>query len=425
MMILLSCFIFQFNQYLYSQGVDVNSKYETSISTTHIKTLRAYVQGNELSYPAIELNSKQKIQIEFDDLSLDSKDYYYQIIHCNNDWTSSELFSDEFMDGFNENSVNNYEFSINTTVPYIHYNVVLPNNDVEFLVSGNYVFRVIEGENRDSTILTARFSIYEPIVNIQTEIIRPLGSEFQNTGQEIRLKINHAELSISHPFNDVKVYISQNNRPDRVLKDIKPVFVQNDELVYNFSGENTFLSGNEFRIIDFNNQHKLGLNINDVQFYDSIYHVQVRLDERRSSKRYLFFEDMNGKYIINVEDGYDPQIFGDYANVYFSVPMEEPFFDGAVYIYGALNNWKCNYDSRMEYNFDKKMYEGKLLLKQGYYNYTYAFVNNYDFTIDESVLEGSHYQTENDYVIYVYHRDFAQKFDRLVGYKVVNSLHAE
>lgn len=410
---------------VFAQSDQNGSKYLNHVNKENIKTLRAFVLGNESSYPAIELNSGQQMHIEFDDLNTEVSDYSYQLIHCNHDWTTSELFSDEFLNGFNENQIQDYEYSINTKIPYVHYTIDLPNDDVEFLVSGNYVLRVIQNSDRENTILTVRFVVYEPMVNIQTELKRPLGSEFANRGQQIDLTVNHDELSINDPFSEVKVYIAQNNRPDRFLEGLKPVFVKNNELVYNYSGENTLLAGNEFRLIEFNNIHKRGMNVNDVQYHESVYHVQGKLNERRSSKRYLFVEDMNGKYIVNLENSDDSYISADYAWVYFYLPMDDPFLDGSVYVHGALNNWLCNDINKMTYNFEIKMYEVKMLLKQGYYNFTYAFIDNYTYTIDESVIEGSHFQTENDYLIYVYHRDFAQKYDRLVGYKVINSLYKE
>lgn len=400
-------------------------KYHTNINHKGIKSLRVFVAGNQTAYPAIALDSDEKITISFDLLGEDAKDFSYQLIHCNHDWTTSELFSDEFMVGFNENPIADYDYSFNTKVPYVHYRVDLPNDDVSFLVSGNYALRIIEDDHRDSTILIAQFSVYEPLINIETEIVKPVGVAYKNSGQELRLTLHHEQLPINDPFKDIHVYVAQNNRPDRVLKDIKPVFVKNETLIYNYSGAHILPAGNEFRMIAFSDFNKPGLNVNDIRFVDTIYCVQARLDERRSYKKYVFSQDMNGKYRVNFQDDYDSELSADYAWVYFYLPIVEPFLDGQIFIYGALSNWQCNVSNQMQYNFDTKTYETRLLLKQGYYDYTYAFIDLYTKTIDETVLEGSHFETENDYVIYVYHRDFAQKYDRLVGYKVVNSNYSD
>ncbi len=401
------------------------NRFSNSIYYPSIHSLRAFVEGNEQSYPVIELFGDNHILIEFDDLGSNERDYSYQIIHCNYDWSVSELLSDEFIDGFNENTIQDFDYSVNTKIGYINYRVSLPNSDVQFKVSGNYVLRVIENGNRDSTVLTVRFMVYEPVVNVVAEVIRPLGARVQNNSQEVKLSINHEQLEISDPFNDVKVVITQNNRPDRVIKDIKPVFVRNNELVYSFSGDIVMPAGNEFRTFAFTNIHKYGINVNDIQFVDTIYHVQLRIDERRSSKRYFWEEEMNGKNIVYINNSDDAYRAADYAFVYFSLPVDEPFLEGKVYVYGGLTQWKTNEANLMHYNFDTKMYEAILLLKQGYYDYIYTYFDTYTHKLDESVLEGSHYQTENDYLIFVYHRGFSQNYDRLVGYQIANSKYKE
>ncbi|MDA3893486.1 MAG: DUF5103 domain-containing protein [Salinivirgaceae bacterium] len=402
-----------------------NSKFDNAIFKSSIKTLKTFVDGNDRSYPAIELFGDNVILIQFDDLSPNANNYSYRIIHCNYDWTASELFLDEFMEGFNENSISNYDFSINTKVPYVNYWVAIPNDDVQLKKSGNYVLSVFEDGDQEKIVLTARFVVYESLLDINAEIIRPLGAQVQNNSQEIKLSVNHEELEISDPFNEVKVVISQNNRPDRIIKDIKPVFVKNNELVYSFSGENIFKAGNEFRAFGFTNTQKYGLNVNDIQFADTIYHVQLRLDERRSSKHYFWEEEMNGKSFIYLDNSLDSYVSADYAYVYFSLPIDDPFLDGKLYLYGDMTYWQTNEQYQMQYNFDTKMYEAKLLLKQGYYNYMYTCSNNYTGELDDSFLEGSHYQTENDYVIYIYQRNFSDNYDRLVGYQVINSKYQE
>jgi hypothetical protein len=42
---------------------------------------------------------------------------------------------------------------------------------------------------------------------------------------------------------------------------------------------------------------------------------------------------------------------------------------------------------------------------------------------DETITEGNHWDTENEYHIYVYHRKFGTYYDQLVGYARLNSLN--
>ncbi len=396
-------------------------KYTTQVISNDIKTMRIAIDGNELSYPVMELNSDNRIKLEFDLLSDNTKNYSYQIIHCNANWEQSDLFSDEFMNGFNENAIYDYEFSVNTKVKYIHYKVVLPNDDIQLKVSGNYVIRIIEDGDRENTVAMARFSIFELLVNIQAEINRPITAQYANSGQEIRLKVLHDDIEIDDPFSEVKIMIQQNNRPDRIIKGIKPVFVRNNELVYSLPDENIILGGNEFRMFSNKNLHQFGENVNDIQYVDTMYHFQLRLDERRSYKRYFWQEDLNGGFLIFNANNYDHHISADYTYVYFYLPFEQPFLDGSVYVFGEFSRWQALMENELIYNFDSKMYEGVLLMKQGIYNYTYIYKNSYSGELDEKVIEGSHYETENDYIIYVYFNGINEDYDRLIGYKVVNS----
>lgn len=399
----------------------ITGMYKTEVFQSNIKTMRIFVEGNELSYPIIELFGENKICFEFDLMEDNAKNYVYQIIHCNSNWEQSDLFSDEFMDGFNENAIYDYQYSANTRVKYVHYKVNIPNNDVELKVSGNYIIRVIEDGDRKNTVATARFMIYEPIVNVKAEVQKAISSDFGGSGQEVRFNVLHNELEINDPFSEVKVQVSQNNRPDRVLEDLKPVFVRNNELVYSFSGENIIQGGNEFRMFSTKNLNIPGENVNDIAFVDTMYHVQLRIDERKSYKRYFTQEDLNGSFLVYVNNTYDHRITADYTYVHFYLPFEKPYLDGKVYLYGELNNWNPKDNFGLEYNFDTKMYEGVFLIKQGIYNYAYIYKDNLTNKIDEAVIEGSHYETENDYLIFVYHNGFDNDYDRLVGYQVVNS----
>jgi hypothetical protein len=76
----------------------------------------------------------------------------------------------------------------------------------------------------------------------------------------------------------------------------------------------------------------------------------------------------------------------------------------------------------MKYNSKTGAYELTLQLKQGYYNYLYAFVKKGSQVADFSTIEGNHYETENDYLILAYQKD-ARGYDRLTGFRVFNTLN--
>ena len=76
---------------------------------------------------------------------------------------------------------------------------------------------------------------------------------------------------------------------------------------------------------------------------------------------------------------------------------------------------------RLHYDNQAEAYTKTLFLKQGGYNYQYWFVPKNASKATVTRVDGSYWQTENDYTIYVYHRPWGERYDRLIGVKSVIS----
>ena len=74
----------------------------------------------------------------------------------------------------------------------------------------------------------------------------------------------------------------------------------------------------------------------------------------------------------------------------------------------------------MRYNKEHYNYENVQLLKQGSYNYQYLYVHNGSTKGETGPVEGNFYQTENEYLILIYHRPFGERYDKLIGMKQIN-----
>jgi hypothetical protein len=59
-------------------------------------------------------------------------------------------------------------------------------------------------------------------------------------------------------------------------------------------------------------------------------------------------------------------------------------------------------------------------LKQGRYEYAYA-IQNKDNLPDDVAIEGSHSQTENEYLVLVYTRNLQYNYDELIGARRLQS----
>jgi hypothetical protein len=85
-----------------------------------------------------------------------------------------------------------------------------------------------------------------------------------------------------------------------------------------------------------------------------------------------------------------------------------------VYVYGAFNDFKITEENKMYFDSEENTYRGNILLKQGFYNYTFA-TKEADGSINTNYINGSFYETENEYTIIVYYRPFGSFFERVVG----------
>jgi len=114
----------------------------------------------------------------------------------------------------------------------------------------------------------------------------------------------------------------------------------------------------------------------------------------------------------------------DYSFVHFTLELETILLGGTINVFGELNNWNANKSNEMSWNFDTSAYELTMLLKQGYYNYYYVYVLDGSQVADHTNIEGSFWETENDYQIFVYYTEMGSRYDRLVGYRQLNSMQS-
>lgn len=397
-------------------------RYDNYIYKENIKTPLTYREGFELSYPFVELNNTDTITFTFDEVSDNIENYNYTFIHCNSNWQPSNLSENEFIDGFSENPVTNYKQSFNTFCNYIHYKISLPNENIKLKLSGNYILFVYENGDKEKLVLTRRFYVVETKTEIIASVKPATQIDLMKSHQEIDFTL-HNVFTCNDPFSDIKVVICQNGRFDNAISNLKPLFVKDNELIYNYENGNIFPGVSEFRCVDAKSIKYQTEHVQSIDYEKPYYHFYLYPDEKRTFKVYFQSQDINGRYFIKNSLGINSEIEADYLFVSFSLPYETPMVDGNIYVFGALSDWQCKKENMMKYNFKKKAYELTLFLKQGFYDYQYAYMKDGINEADLGFIEGNHYQTENDYLIFVYWHDITSKYDKLVGLKVINSIY--
>lgn len=400
-------------------GTDVNSKvleltdltYEPEIKTVRLYSLQGFAQRPDLN-PAVTQMGAWTLVLEFDDLRDQRENYYVRIIHCNHNWTKSTLMDLDYMPDYNEYPITDFEFSLDTQIPYVHYHFRLP----AVKLPGNYVAVVYRGSDRSDLILSRRFMVFDPQFTFLREgsLIGP--GTLAERNQQINFKINYKNVNVINPLETVNVTVRQNQRWDNLTEQVKASFLRENqnELEYRFfSGERLFKGGNEFRFFDLRSLLYPGRNVSRVDRNVKPPKAYIAPDQSRAGDVYSLYLDNNGNYILDNLDFRNTNA-ANYIDVNFTLQSEP--INGEVYVAGAFTDWRLDAPARMHYDSIQKVYKANYLLRQGWYDYQYLVKSK---TLPPYHFEGTHYETENLYEIFAYYRTFQLQADLLLGYFVL------
>ena len=384
----------------------------------NLKTVTLHPKGWPLAQPILTLGEEHPLELHFDILDSALGNYIYSIIHCDYNWKQSDLDPQEYLDGPLEDFLNDYDYSRNTYQKFIHYSLEIPNFTTRITKSGNYLLKVFEEGDQEQVILTRRFCVVEEnsAVDIDINVHQATRVNQRYSHQEVDFNISFGSYAVTNPYTDLKVVILQNHSWENAMTDLKPRFVKDRVLDYDYDGENAFEGLNEYRLLDLGDTRYTGRGVRKVTFSGNENHAYLEQDKSRSAITYLQNPDLNGWfYTKNNRAGTDGNVDADYVKTHFSLKSTSPISTGDIYIYGAMTDWQIKPAAKMTYNQLELQYESELYLKQGLYNYMYVLVKDGSLTPDMAYIEGSHYETENEYTILVYHRPLGLDYDKLIS----------
>jgi hypothetical protein len=389
---------------------------------TYLHSVRSVLfekSGIPLSDPVIFLNSNETLLLQFDLLEEDIRDFSYRIVHCTSDWHPSALSENEYTEGFFNDNIIDYKHSSGTLQPYWHYSLSFPNAQMKPILSGNYLFIVFELGNPDSLVLTRRFHVVNPITELQTNIHRATSIDLRNSHQEIDFQLFTKGLTINNPYQDIKVAIRQNQHPEFTLSGLKPLFATSEKLDFNLEDGNVMEGGSEYRPLDLRTTRFATMSVDRFATDSSNGQMQAILkpDVRIHTQRYSSSDDLNGRFLVKIYDGRDGMLEADYLQVRFVLKSPAPIEGQSVYLDGIFRNEFSKKDLRMHYIDSTGMYEKTLVLKQGFYNYRYVHTTASGLSTLET--EGSHYETRNEYGIFIYWQAPGTRYEQLIGYSKV------
>ena len=391
----------------------------------NIHTVQLFLTGNQYGYPIIQPGAVGALELHFDDLDGNVKNYSYSYQLCNADWKPVDLSPFDYLDGFTQNRIMQYRASSVAAVKYMHYQVLLPERNCMPKLTGNYLLKVFLNGDTSKLAFTKRLLIVSNIVPIMAQIQQPFNTELFKTHQKLQFSINKTKLNILNPTQQLKVVVLQNYRWDNAVTGVQPKFMRQD--VYEYNGERDFVfpAGKEYRWIDLRSFRFLSDRIKSANREVTPVEIQVAPDGPRINQQYIWYEDLNGFYQIAGTDVSNPFQQGDYARVHFMyIPANnQPLTGKDLYIMGQMTGYDYNDSTKLQFDKSLGVYETTLLMKQGYYTYTFGTkeINNSQAPISVADTEGNYWETENNYTILVYYRAFSDRSDELVGVYTINS----
>lgn len=403
------------------------SQIPEQIYSPSIKSIQLYQYGNQLGYPVVRLNSGDQLELHFDDMDANVKNYSYTYQLCNADWTPAILSHFDFIKGFSQVRINTYRISSIAFTRYTHYQALLPDRNCVPSRSGNYILKVFLNGDTSQLIFTKRMLVVEELASVAAQIQQPFNGQFFRTHQKVQFKINLNEgLDVVNAQQQVKVSLLQNMRWDNAITTMRPTFFSRKTLEYNTENEALFPAGKEWRWLDLRSLRLQSDRVADARYSNKSTEIFVRPDLERVTQRFNFYRDNNGKYFLEPTENINPLWQSDYATVHFTFvpPNNTPFGDKDVFIFGALSDYDLRDQAKMTYNADKGVYETSLFLKQGYFDYMYVTIDKKDAKRKAGfdVTEGNLWETENEYSILVYFRELAGRADRLIAVARINSI---
>jgi hypothetical protein len=393
-----------------------------AIYKSNIQSVRFNVGNKQLGIPIYRLNSGDQLNLSFDDMDADVKNYYYTYQLCDYDWQPVDLNPFEYLKGFTQQQIMSYQYSSLAYNRYTHYNVVLPDPNSMPTASGNYIVKVFLDGDTSQVAFTRRLLVVENQATVAAQVVQPFTSAFAKTSQRIRFSVNVTGLDMFSAGQQVKVEVLQNYRWDNAIGNIQPAFIRGSELDYDAEDNFVFPGDREWRWVDLRTlllQNDRMRNLNNSK--DKIT-ISLKSDTDRSSQQYVYYSDLNGQYTIQNTDNLDPNYQADYATVHFhfSPPGHVPYDGKDLYLIGQLTDYRLTDSTKLQFNPARGVYEITELLKQGYYNYGYLLVDRNDPT-QRSQLDGNFFETENNYTILVYYKSFSDRNDRLIGIAKIDS----
>lgn len=377
-----------------------------------INGLEVVANGDWLAPPVITLGSDEVVNISFDRLSHEYRQYSYHLEHCEADWSTSDaLFQVEWLEGFNDQPIDYYASSVNTTVDYTHYELQIPNDLTSIKLSGNYLLSILDDEGE--TAAEIRFMVVEPMASLTLSMTANTDIDMYHSHQQLTMDLNMSAFSMTDPDRQLYVVVTQNQQWDEAIVSPRPDRLNGTHLEWVHCQELIFPAGNEWHKFEVLDVSHTTMGLERIAWNGAAYDAYPTPVE--PSRNYLTDVDADGAFVIRNSDNVEIETTCDYVRVNYELRTPR-FWNDEVLVSGR---WATNTDPQayvMQYDDLAQCYRAAIWQKQGYYNYRFL-LRHADGTTEPAPTEGNYYQTSNRYQAYVYFKGTGERTWRLVAYR--------
>ena len=405
------------------QSVALSAIFTLSITARHriltpdIKTLQVVVNQEWTSPPVMQLHSEDVLHVGFDQMAKGYHRYVAHLEHCSPDFTPTDgLFESDWLEGFNDLPIDDYELSLNTTVGYTHYTYQLPNDQQRLRLSGNYRLHIVDDETGDD-VAVAEFRVAEPLMTIGMSVTANTDIAHNRRYQQVEMSLNYADQRITNVAEQIQTYVVQNQQTEDQRHNPKADFINTQGQRWEHCRDLVFEGGNEYHKFEVLDVSHATMGLDNIVWDDEqrSFHAFPFVCEPR--RNYVYDEDADGAFYIRNSDNMENDRMSDYVLVHYKLAPAD-FYDNARLVVDGQWTTEDMGNYVMVFDPADRSYNAVVLQKQGYYNYRFLMLDaaGQPHVVPE---EGSFYQTENRYQAYVYYRPSGGRYWQLAAYREI------
>ncbi|WP_440998606.1 type IX secretion system plug protein domain-containing protein [Fodinibius sp. SL11] len=371
-----------------------------------IQSIQLYPTGQPQEAPIITLHSGQSLQLSFDYLGTQNRQFRVTIEHFDQSWNKSRIGPNTYLNSFSETTIQSSNISFGQRPSYQHLEFSFPNNELQPAVSGNYLIKVYSTDD-SSLLFSMPFFITEDEGRVQTKAERLFAQ--RNDGRPLEQLFSTYDYPdfVEYPQFDLAMSFVQNRFWGRTKQVEFLDTITPGQLRGYIDHDNAFIGNYEFKRLDLQNFEVDGQQILDYQPGITPPRIILRRDVQNLDT------NPNQTQAAATEGNRGDERNSNYAQVAFRLQTDERISSSAdIYIVGHFNNWMISDLNKMSFDPDEQMWTGQALIKQGTYAYKYIIVQ--DNQLDDLSLDQGFLSAQQEYLTFIYFKDPDKNFDRLL-----------